>query len=153
MIENNYYDIAYNELLYLECAIDRPFYNALVAQAQQIAEKMLKSIAEVVCVGIEKLMVSHNLRGLYDVIHREEPSFILDRNKLSTLKDYYYDARYPGDNFISVNEEECYEVVQTMYDVVIMVNAWRKEHGYPIKEVIDKSEFVKNSNTKEAKSF
>lgn len=145
-IENNYYSIACNELHYLEWGLKSPFYNSIAAQAQQVAEKMLKSVAELVCVNIEKLMTSHNLRGLYDVIHRVEPSFVFDRNRLSTLKDYYYDARYPGDNFISVTQEECADAVHIMYDVVKIVNEWRGKHEYPVEEVIDKTFMIGNAD-------
>lgn len=142
IVENSYYSIACNELHYLEWGLRSPFYNSIAAQAQQVAEKMIKSVAELVCVDIEKLMTSHNLRGLYDAIHRIEPSFVFDRNRLSTLKDYYYDARYPGDNFVTVTKEECMDAVHTMYDVVKLVNDWRKEHEYSIEEITDKTFLV-----------
>lgn len=61
---------------------------------------MLKLVAERVCVGIEKLMRGHNLRALYDEIHKNEPDFVLDRKQLSMLKDYCFDAKCPGDNFV-----------------------------------------------------
>lgn len=126
---NSYYSIACNEFYYLRDSVSDKYCNPSAAQAQQVAEKMLKSVAELVCVGIEKLMLSHNLRALYDAIHREEPEFVLDRNALSTLKDYYFDARYPGDNFVVVNCEELREALDIMVSVVNAVENWRMAHS------------------------
>lgn len=142
MVENSYYSIACNDLEYLEDSITGHFYNPMALSAMQIAEKMLKSVAEVTCVGIEKLMVSNNLRAIYDVIHREDSDFVFDRNKLSTLKDYFYDLRYPNDCFINVTRDECADAVKTMYEVVELVNTWRKAHNYPVMEFEDKSNLV-----------
>ena len=97
---NSYYSIACNEFWYLRDAVSPVYCNPAAASAQQIAEKMLKSVAELVCTGIEKLMTSHNLRALYDEIKRVDTSLQLERKDLALLKDYYYDARYPGDNFV-----------------------------------------------------
>lgn len=82
-------------------------------------------------------------------IHRIEPTFVFDRNKLSTLNDYYYDTRCPGDNFISVTKEECKDVIKIMYDVVLLVNEWRVLHCYSISEFVDKTNLVGKSDTKD----
>ena len=41
-MKNDYYDIAYNDLLYLEDNYYKMNYNPMVVQIQQVAEKMLK---------------------------------------------------------------------------------------------------------------
>lgn len=71
---NSYYSIACNEFWYLRDAVSPVYCNPAAASAQQIAEKMLNSVAELVCTGIEKLMTSHNLRALYDEIKRVDTS-------------------------------------------------------------------------------
>ena len=43
-MKNDYYEIAYNNLLYLQATLGLPFYNDIVVLAQQVAEKMLKSV-------------------------------------------------------------------------------------------------------------
>lgn len=138
-MKNNYYDIAYNNLLYLEYTLQTEFYNDIAVQCQQISEKMLKSALEEVCTtlnnDIDKLMHSHNLRALYDKVHQVDADFLLDRGKLSMLKDYYFDAKYPGDNFVTVTKDECIECVQTMYTVVQQVNLFRKRNNLPYVEV------------------
>lgn len=131
-INNDYYSIACNDLLYLQYTLDTSFYNNMVVGMQQVSEKMLKSVAERVCVNINKLLNGHNLRGLYDAIHQEIPNFILDRGSLSMLKDFYYDAKYPGENYVNVSREECVECLETMYSVVDAVNSIRKELNLPV---------------------
>lgn len=135
-MRNDYYEIAYNDLLYLQATLATGFYNNIAVGAQQVTEKMLKSVAERVCLGIEGLMHTHNLRGLYDAIHSVESSFILDRGELSILKDLYFDAKYPGDNFVSVTKEMCEESLSVMYDTIEAVNSLREILGltvYPVE--------------------
>lgn len=129
---NSYYSIACNEFWYLRDAVSPVYCNPAAASAQQIAEKMLKSVAELVCTGIEKLMTSHNLRALYDEIKRVDTSLQLERKDLALLKDYYYDARYPGDNFVIVTVDELREALEIMLDVVEAVNCWRTSHELEI---------------------
>lgn len=138
-MKNNYYDIAINDLRYLEIGIHSEFYNNLSVSAQQVAEKMLKSVLNELVSSLEpdvkNLLQSHNLRTIYDKIHSIDKSYILDRNALSTLKDYYFDAKYPGENFITVTEKECYENLSIMYSVVEATNTFRKKNGLTIYEV------------------
>lgn len=133
MIGNDYYEIACNDLLYLQATLDTGLYNQIAVQAEQVTEKMLKSVAERYCVGIEKLMNTHNLRGIYDQIHKALPSFVLDRHRLSTLKDLYFDAKYPGDNFVEVDEELCTECLSIMYETIEAVTKARESLGLPCK--------------------
>jgi hypothetical protein len=49
-MKNDYYEIAYNNLLYLQATLHLPFYNDIAVGTQQVAEKMLKSVAEYVCI-------------------------------------------------------------------------------------------------------
>ena len=48
------------------------------------------------------------------------------------LKDYYYDARYPGDNFVIVTVDELREALEIMLAVVEAVNEWRISHKLEI---------------------
>ena len=138
---NSYYSIACNEFWYLRDAVSPVYCNPAAASAQQIAEKMLKSVAELVCTGIEKLMTSHNLRALYDEIKRVDTSLQLERKDLALLKDYYYDARYPGDNFVIVTVDELREALEIMLDVVEAVNCWRTSHELEILIADPRREF------------
>ncbi len=132
MKNNGYYSIACNELLYLQENLGTVYYNSVVTGAQQITEKLLKSVVERVTVTEEQLMHSHNLRGLYSVIHSELPDFQLNRDALSTLKDYYYDCRYPGYNYCEVTQEECEAALKTMYDTWEQTNRFRESLGLSV---------------------
>ena len=142
-MKNDYYEIAYNNLCYLEGNLHRPFYNEIAVSAQQITEKMLKSVLNEIYLAqdleIDKLMHSRNLRGLYDKIAIKVSNFKLDRGALSILKDYYFDAKYPGDNFVTVSKEECQECIEIMYNTIEMVNRFREQNGLGVKECSRKS--------------
>ena len=65
---NSYYSIACNEFWYLRDAVSPVYCNPAAASAQQIAEKMLKSVAELVCTAIEKLMTVDELREALEIM-------------------------------------------------------------------------------------
>lgn len=138
-MKNEYYDIAYNNLLFLMANSNSNFYNHIAVLCQQTAETMLKSVLDEISdsrdSSIDKLMHAHNLRALYDQIHRVIPEFVLDRGNLSMLKDYYFDARYPGDNFVTVTKEESDECLRVTLEVVEQVNRFRKANGLEVKEI------------------
>lgn len=53
-----------------------------------------------------------------------------DRGVLSMLKDFYFDAKYPGDNFVVVDREICEACLDTMYDCIREVHKIREEFGF-----------------------
>ncbi len=131
-MNNGYYEIACNDFYFFRDCVNINYCNQFTVQAQQIAEKMLKSVAELTCTGIEKLMNSHNLKALYGEIAKIEPSIVLSRAALAELKDYYFDAKYPGVNYTTVTIEELRDATDTMLNIVCAVNDWRQSHGLPI---------------------
>ena len=138
-MKNDYYEIAINNLRYLEVTLHTQYYNDISIGAQQVVEKLLKSVLEQLAPStddsVDKLMHSHNLRAIYDKSHAIESAFNLDRRALSMLKDYYFDAKYPGDSFVTVTKEECTENIGIMYDVIEEVNRFRKCNNLPVIEV------------------
>lgn len=123
-IGNSYYDIACDDFFFLCDAIYPKRFNQTSAQAQQVVEKML-----------------NNLRALYDAIHEQDPDFKLDRNALSTLKDYYLEARCPGDNFVTVSKDEFLDILKILSEVVTEVERWRKSHDLPC-QINDPNRFL-----------
>lgn len=144
-MKNSYYDIALDGLLYLQDTMHLPYYNQIAPQAQQIAEKMLKSVLELVISkdddAMLKLMTGHNLRAIYDAIRVRTSFPELSRGSLALLKDYYYDARYPGEHFVIVTSDECAEAIDTMYEVIKAVNEFRQEKGLEFTEITPKKLF------------
>ena len=129
---NSYYAIACNDFWYLRDAVNPTNCNPAAGSAAQVAEKMIKSVAELTCVGIDKLMTSHNLQAIYDEIKKVDTSLNLDRRDLALLDDCFYKTEYPGDNFVLVSPEDLKEALEIMLDVVTAVTAWRKAHDLEV---------------------
>ncbi len=134
-MKNEYYSIALGDLEYLQATLHLPYYNNIAIAAQQVAEKMLKSVVELSSVNCESLLRSHNLRALYDEAFKQFSVSPVNRGDLSMLKDYYFDAKYPGDNFVNVTEAECEQCLTTMYDVIEFVHAARNKLGLDCVQV------------------
>lgn len=140
--KNSYYSIACSELLYLRDALNPHNCNPAASGVEQVVEKMLKSVAELTCSDIQKLMVSHNLRGIYDAIRCSDTTLVLDRKELALLTDYYYDTRYPGDNFAIVSAEGLREAVEIMIDICCSITEWRRSKGLEILITDPRAEFT-----------
>ena len=142
-VKNDYYSIACNDYRYLLRNLDSDFYNNMAVECQQICEKALKSVLVYVNPDAKTIINSHNLRQIYSAIDEEE-LINLDMAKLSLLKDYYFEARYPGDSFISVKKKEFEMAYLTVIDVLNEVNKWRIKHNL---EVEIPSESLKTKQT------
>lgn len=64
------------------------------------------------------LLKGHNLVKLYKAIVEEGIALEISINGLRTLKDYYFDANYPGDNFVLVTQEELKEAYELTQEVL-----------------------------------
>lgn len=133
MVKNDYYSIACNDYKYLLRNLDSDFYNNMAVACQQICEKALKSILVYVNPDIKSVINSHNLRQIYNAINIDKEVVNLDIAKLSLLKDYYFEVRYPGDNFTNVSKEEFEMAYTTLIDVLNEVNRWRVQHNLDIE--------------------
>ena len=128
MNKETYYSIAIFDLKYLQATLHLPYYNNIAIGAQQVTEKMLKSVAEMVCVNPEKLLKSHNLRSIANHIYEDE-GIEFNEEQMAYLKDFYFDARYPGEDYINVSKEQCNKCLQIMYDVIDIVHQFRERCG------------------------
>ena len=117
-----------SDLLYLQYTLGSDLYNQMAVICQQISEKLLKSVAELVVVD-EKIIKSHNLRQINSAILLGGIDLELDQSDLAYLKDFYFDARYPGDNFVEVSRDDITKCLEIMYDVVRAVTRFRKDKG------------------------
>lgn len=123
----SYYDIAerdYQYFMQYKNMIDPEYNNPLAIQAQQIVEKLLKHIIECYCQEEDprEILRSHKLQSIYLTINRIYPEFQLNRNDLLFLSSFYYDARYPGVDFIMVNEEDAIRCVQIVEEIKVAVD-------------------------------
>ena len=122
MIKNTYIDIAENDLQYLESVLKtgNTFYNQLAVQCQQIAEKFLKGYLDRLLLeeDVSDLLRRHNIKKIASKLNDMITELNLDTVGLAYLTDFYYDARYPGDDFYTVSKEEFEKCLAIMYDTV-----------------------------------
>ena len=144
-LTNDFYSIAYNELLYLQFTLSQNNYNPIAVHAQQVAEKLLKSVINVVLVDDSKSTKTHNLRKLNDILKDSNVDLFLDDLELSYLTDFYFDAGYPGDDFVIVDKSKCNKCLDIMYKVVKSVNKFRNENG--LSTFILEEKYAVESNT------
>lgn len=134
-MKDDYYSIGLYDLD--SAALNYKFsrYNTGGTLAQQAIEKLLKSVVPLVCTtDVENLQRGHNLVVIYKAIHENLSTFVLDLNKLRYIKDFYYDTRYPGENFEWITKEECSIACDYMYTVLEVVNNVRTLAGLDIIE-------------------
>ena len=122
MIRNTYIDIAENDLQYLESVLKtgNTFYNQLAVQCQQVAEKFLKGYLDrtVLEEDVSDLLRKHNMKKIASKLNDMNPGLKLDTVGLAYLTDFYFDARYPGDDFYTVSKEEFEKCLSIIYDTV-----------------------------------
>lgn len=132
VINNNYYDIAFSDLGYLQSSINSGYFNAMIVLCQQISEKALKSVAEL-CITDDKIFKSHNLKQINSAIYDKGIDLRLDDAELAYVKDFYYCAKEPGDNFVEVQDYEFVKSLRVMYKVLNAVNKFRLEKNLYVK--------------------
>ena len=121
---NSDYGMAENDYLYAKAGMETcrqlGNYNAVASGCAQAAEKYLKALAEICLVddpdGVSVLK-THNLRTLVNKLKEQLPKIGLSSRDCKWLGDYYFDARYPGDNFVTVNEEDAWECLRITEDI------------------------------------
>ena len=62
-------------------------------------------------------MHSHNLRAITNKLKEAYPELELSTKDMKWLGDFYFDARYPGDNFVEVNKEDALECIRITEDL------------------------------------
>ena len=122
MIKNTYIAIAENDLEYLEAVLKtgNTFYNQLAVQCQQVAEKFLKGYLDNLLLeeDVTDLLRKNNMKKIAARLNELKPDLKLDTVGLAYLTDFYFDARYPGDDFYTVSKEEFEKCLAIMYDTV-----------------------------------
>lgn len=127
---NSYYGLAYNDYLYasnmLEVAGQIGNYNVVASLCAQSAEKYMKFIIEKYFIHDEssiELLRSHNLRSILNKIKELFKDCPLSSKDYKWLGDFYFDSRYPGDNFIHVNKEDGEECCRLVEELQLWVDS------------------------------
>lgn len=135
MIKNSYLAIAENDLEYLESVVNSgsTFYNQLAVQCQQVAEKYLKGCLDrfMTDEDVSDLLRKHNMKKIASKLNECKPELGLDTIGLAYLTDFYFDARYPGDDFYTVSKEEFEKCMAIMYDTVKRLKNCLSKVGSP----------------------
>lgn len=130
---NSYYQLAKNDYLFLQSAKHSKLYNNIAVQAQQTVEKYLKHLVYTFCVDHReslRALKSHSLVKLNNILIESGIDLELSKGDLAILKDYYYDAKYPGDNFIVVTKEDADHALYVVEEVKNMVENYLTSIDY-----------------------
>lgn len=110
----DYMYYADNDYLYAtgtfeQCSYD---YNVPAYLLSQAGEKYMKAVVEVLPKTAESLSMlrSHNLRALFNYISKYE-QLPVSSMECKWLGDFYYDARYPGDDTVVVSREDVVQCI------------------------------------------
>ncbi len=128
-MDNSYLSIGNNDYEYLSKTKGSGFNNIEAFHCQQICEKLLKSIVVVKIPDAESRIKTHNLDRLYGLISDEIEIDELTELYLSKLTDFYFDARYPGNDFINVSDKDLSRSLEVVEVVHRVVNEWHKSRG------------------------
>jgi hypothetical protein len=125
-----YYDLAINDLRYLEYTLPTIYYNNIANGAKKVVKELLKSVAELYNFSTE----------LFDVMDSDDNMFIakavmwsldirLDIDKIKRLDELNSGIYNPGPDYHELSYEECCEAISILYYVLDTVNAFRSNMG------------------------
>lgn len=136
MITNSYYGVAMNDYSYLIRQLPLESYNHTAIQSQQVVEKLLKHLIEIFCVSNEEAndtLSKHNLKKINWLLKSCGIDLKIQIKDLTFLQDYYFDARYPGYDFVTVTKEEADECLKIVEDVKKRVETYLADCGYCVQ--------------------
>ena len=124
----DYYYVACNDLKFLEDIKRTTHYNNIAIMCQQVGEKLLKSVCELSCPD-EVYKKTRSLSKLYGLVSGYVEGRTLSNRDLAYLTDFYFDARYPGDDYIDVSETETSDCLSILQSIVERVREFRESKG------------------------
>lgn len=113
-----YLDFAYDEMGYFTQAYNAGMrYNAMVSQAQRICECFMKQVIVRSLANNTDVMMSHNLRSIYDYIESLGVDLQQVRADIMLLNNYYTHTRYPGrDAFLASKAD-----IEASYEALLRI--------------------------------
>ena len=132
-MNNNYYDLADEDLLEAEDRHNAGRYNKCAHWCQQAGEKYLKYVL-VNKLGItdDAAVADHNLKRILDRINRDEKILTIPVAALFALTNYYTKARYPGEGFVEVDRETSSELLEHAKTIKLAVDNYLE--SFPIED-------------------
>lgn len=117
-----YWDFGYDMYLYLALAYAKGIKrNAMVAQAQQSVEYMLKELLSRKLLNNLPCMQSHNLRQLYDAVTEAGIDLSPVRAHIMTLNNFYSHTRYPGRDAYMASEADIDSAAKALSSIYVYV--------------------------------
>lgn len=131
MSSKSYYEIALNDYRFLATIRDGDFYNKIGIECQQIAEKFLKYLY-VTYIDVseqeERFIKTHSVYKIAIQLNKHlDTSFAY--SSLAILTDYYYDTRYPGDEYIDLTSDMASNALQLIDNLKAAVDEYIREHS------------------------
>lgn len=122
-MNKTYLEIANEDYKYLLAQNTSGFNNQRAVLCQQICEKLLKHVL------VERgdmcdLLRTHKLQRIYSAVSDEIRIDEKYMCALFMLSDFYIDARYPGDDWIDVSDDDMNTVLECTHALHAGVNAW-----------------------------
>ena len=112
---NSYLGMADNDFAFasggMRTCSELGVYNSIASLCAQACEKYLKAIIELCFADhqeLKSLLRTHNLRTLYNVISKKYDLGVTTKD-CKWVGDFYFDARYPGDDFVEVTFDDATE--------------------------------------------
>jgi len=121
MASNNltYLDFAADEVSYLMAAYSAGLrYNAMVSQAQRVCECYMKHAITRSLMNNSEVMLSHNLRTIYDYMESIGLSMREVRAEVMLLNNFYTHTRYPGREAFLASPEDITSAVDAIQKIV-----------------------------------
>lgn len=121
---NTYLGRGINDYLYAKKSITSQScydYNWPAVICAQSVEKILKAVIESKfadqpdCISV---MRTHNLRTIVNRILTRYPESNISSRDCKWLGDFYFDARYPGDDFVEVTKEDAEEALEIVESTI-----------------------------------
>lgn len=100
----NYYDFALKDLKSAEIMYKYSNeYDVIVVSCQQYVEKSLKHLLQLKNGELLKTHKLHTLLNKIDMVELNE----FDRLFFLEIENFYFDKRYPGEDYIETTKEDC----------------------------------------------
>jgi HEPN domain-containing protein len=131
MSTKSYYEIATNDYRFLETIRDGEFYNKIGIECQQIAEKYLKYLY-VTYIDVskqeERFIKTYSVHKIALQLNKDlDTNF--DYSSLAILTDYYFDTRYPSDEYIDLTSDMAFRALQLIDDLKQSIDKYILENS------------------------
>lgn len=123
-------------ILWKEGNVTNDYKQLLAIQAQQVVEEFLKHLVSIFCVDhieANNVIDKHSLKKVNSILRECDVDLDIDLKDLTFLQDYYFDARYPGYDFVVVTQEEAKLCIDVVEEIKNKVQDFMISKGYCIK--------------------